>query len=201
MYKDRDAMAAVQNLQVATRKYLAARYGARDSYTLDLTLAFPESMGGGSEVLTVETAPVAWMPHAVHVFLNAAVSLKQKSGWRCAFHRRAGHVLQAFISGAGAPGLAFQEYDARFPHEAYTLGFAGRPGGPAFYISTVDNVANHGPGSQGSRTEADSCFAKVVGSRDVVNRMKTQPGGKPPNGFISDNKNFIVVENVALRDS
>jgi hypothetical protein len=26
------------------------------------------------------------------------------------------------------------------------LVFAGRPGGPEFYISTVNNVANHGPG-------------------------------------------------------
>ena len=25
----------------------------------------------------------------------------------------------------------------------------GRPGGPSFYISTVDNTHNHGPGSQG----------------------------------------------------
>ena len=39
--------------------------------------------------------------------------------------------------------------------------FAGRPGGPAFYISTVDNVQNHGPASQGSGTEADSCFGKI----------------------------------------
>ena len=38
---------------------------------------------------------------------------------------------------------------------------AGRPGGPAFYISTVDNVQNHGPASQGSGTEADSCFGKI----------------------------------------
>jgi len=39
--------------------------------------------------------------------------------------------------------------------------FSGRPGGPAFYISTVNNVQNHGPASQGSGTEADSCFGKI----------------------------------------
>ncbi len=38
---------------------------------------------------------------------------------------------------------------------------SGRPGGPAFYISTVNNVQNHGPASQGSGTEADSCFGKI----------------------------------------
>ena len=39
--------------------------------------------------------------------------------------------------------------------------FPGRPSGPAFYISTVNNVANHGPASQGSATEADACFGKI----------------------------------------
>lgn len=53
----------------------------------------------------------------------------------------------------------------------------GRPGGPEFYISTVSNVDNHGPGSQGSRTEADSCFGKVYAGEDVVKRMQRQPGG------------------------
>ena len=33
---------------------------------------------------------------------------------------------------------------------------SGRPGGPAFYISTVDNSQNHGPGSQGSKSEVKS---------------------------------------------
>jgi len=44
----------------------------------------------------------------------------------------------------------------------YTLGFAGRPSSSAFYVSTLDNTDNHGPGSQGSKTEADACFAKVT---------------------------------------
>lgn len=71
-----------------------------------------------------------------------------------AFHRRAGHVLQAQVDGGRGPGgLRFQEYSPQYPHEKHTLGFAGRPGGPPFYISTVDNVRNHGPGSQGSATE------------------------------------------------
>jgi hypothetical protein len=31
----------------------------------------------------------------------------------------------------------FQEYSEKFPHVKYTLGYAGRPGGPDFYISTL----------------------------------------------------------------
>ena len=93
-----------------------------------------------------------------------------------------------------------QEYDARFPHEKYTLGFAGRPGGPEFYISTVDNVANHGPGSQGSKTEADSCFAKVVGGFDVVERMRKQPAPKGM-GFINDPAGYVAIDDIFLKDA
>lgn len=62
-----------------------------------------------------------------------------------------------------------------FPHKKWTLGYAGRPGGPDFYVSTMDNTRNHGPGGQGSYddpSEADPCFAKVVpGYEHVVERM------------------------------
>ena len=92
-----------------------------------------------------------------------------------AFHRNAGHVLQAMVEGAGHPSLAWQEYSPAFPHTRYTLGYAGRPGGPAFYVSTVDNTANHGPGSQGSATEADSCFAKLV--REPIWRREPAASG------------------------
>ena len=50
------------------------------------------------------------------------------------FHRNAGHVLQAMLtlkesseeSGHGGNAMAFQEYDARVPHEQFTLGYAGQ---------------------------------------------------------------------------
>jgi hypothetical protein len=197
MYGDAKALDAVKDFQAVTRKYLKALYGDADTYTLDLQIKFPESMGGDTDVVTIETAPISLMPHAVHVFLDAAIT-KRDANWRCAFHRNAGHVLQAFLRAKNARGLAFQEYDAAFPHERLTLGFAGRPGGPEFYISTMDNVRNHGPGSQGSRTEADSCFAKVVSGADVVERMRKQPAPKGL-GFVRDNSNYIVVEDVALR--
>mmetsp|Transcript_19948 Transcript_19948/g.59426 ORF Transcript_19948/g.59426 Transcript_19948/m.59426 type:complete len:276 (+) Transcript_19948:128-955(+) len=197
MYRDPGAIQAVKVFQEATRAYLAARYGPGPTYSLEMKLRFPEAMGGDAATILLETAPIDMMPHAVHVFLDAAVNRKDAS-WKCAFHRNAGHVLQALLRAPGARGLAFQEYDARFPHEKFTLGFAGRPGGPEFYVSTVDNTRNHGPGSQGSKTEADSCFAKVVRGQDVVRRMQNQPGAKGM-GFISDPKMYIVVEDIALR--
>jgi cyclophilin family peptidyl-prolyl cis-trans isomerase len=76
--------------------------------------------------------------------------------------------------------------------------YLGRPsGGSAFYISTLDNTQNHGPASQGSKTEADSCFGKVVQGIDVVKRMTTQPG-KGPSGFITDPANNIKIIGMTL---
>ena len=198
MYADPEAMAAVASFQKATRELLIARFGPGPTYAVELHVTFPESMGGESRVILLETAPIDVMPHAVFVFLDAAITRKDDK-WRSAFHRNAGHVLQCFLRARGAEGLAFQEYDASFPHYKYTLGFAGRPGGPEFYISTVDNVANHGPGSQGSKTEADSCFAKVVDGFDVVEKMRKQPAPKGM-GFVNDAKDFIVVDDIRLKD-
>ena len=59
-----------------------------------------------------------------------------------------------------------------------TLGLAGRPGGPDFYVSTRNNTKLHGPGGQTSYddpTEADPCFAHVVDGFDVVDRMHKSP--------------------------
>ena len=36
---------------------------------------------------------------------------------------------------SGLTSVSFQEYSVDFPHVKYTLGFAGRPGGPDFYVS------------------------------------------------------------------
>lgn len=41
--------------------------------------------------------------------------------------------------------LSAQEYSPEFTHLENTLGIAGRPGGPDFYFSLVENVRNHGP--------------------------------------------------------
>jgi hypothetical protein len=205
--QDADALRVLAELQATTRALLCARYGGCDAagtqvvpYAVELELAFPATMpdfaarGAGPERLRVELAPIALMPHAVHTFLEAM------RGWKGGvFHRRAGHVLQAQLS-ARTHGLAFQEYSPEFPHVKGTLGFAGRPGGPAFYISTLDNTRNHGPGSQNSATEADSCFGKLADkeSEAVVERMKLQPGAKPPNGFVFPSENYIQIKSVKI---
>ena len=52
--------------------------------------------------------------------------------------------------------------------------------------------------AQGSKTEADSCFAKVVSGADVVERMRKQPAPKGL-GFVNSKADYIVVEDVQLR--
>ena len=163
---------------------------------VEINLAFdPDGSNGTSlnatEQIVIELAPVSEMPHAVYWFLQQ-VEHKLYDG--CSFHRNAPHVLQGgpapnFLSSpdpklrhkfkeAGYDSILFQEYSPNFPHEKYTMGMAGRPGGPDFYISKKDNSRNHGPGGQtnyADPTEADPCFAKVVKGIDVVDKMGELP--------------------------
>ena len=132
---------------------------------------------GTTGTIIIETAPIELMPHSVYLFIEMAVNWKKGAFWR-----NAGHVLQIDVD-RSHQGLAFQEYSAQFPHVAGTLGFAGRPGGAAFYISTIDNTQNHGPGSQGStKGEADSCFGRVIEGDTTVQRL-FNTWGKKQNGF------------------
>jgi len=193
METDANALEATGKLQEATRKLLFKRYGqhakTQDGKTvlrLKIVVEFPQNMpdlgeNGETGVITVETAPFELMPHAVFVFLE---NLINKEG---GFFRNAGHVLQVNWNGGG---LAFQEYSPQFPHEKYTLGFAGRPGGPQWYISTVDNTRNHGPASQGSKSEADSCFGKVLHGKPVVDRL-LNVWGRREYGFKADQMGFL----------
>ena len=74
------------------------------------------------------------------------------------------------------------------------MGFAGRPGGPAFYISTVDNTRNHGPGSQGSKTEADACFGRVKMEDAATKRAAERlfhVWGHSKTGFTKDRMGFL----------
>ena len=69
----------------------------------------------------------------------------------------------------------------------------------------MDNTYNHGPGSQGSKTEADACFAKLVGaasksgaSVEAIKRLDKQPGAQKPNGFVSPASNHVTMESFVL---
>jgi cyclophilin family peptidyl-prolyl cis-trans isomerase/cell division protein FtsB len=129
------------------------------------------------------------IPHAVHLFLDQVYH----GLWDgCAFVVNAPHILQAGANPVGISDhaydkkmeefaetgldtIAYQEYSKKHPHKKWTLGFAGRPGGPDFYINKMDNSKNHGPGGQPQHAfgdeEADPCFGEVSEGFDVLERI------------------------------
>lgn len=196
-----EAKAKVEQLQTLLRVLVPLKYGP-EPYTVTMHLKFPESMpdylSAGSEgEITFELGPLKLVPYSTYFFLD--VIDHWKSG---AFHRNAGHVLQAQMRSSETQ-FAFQEYHPDFPHKQYTLGYAGRPSSAyAFYISTVDNTQNHGPGSQGSATEADSCFGRIIPTEaniQTVKRMQKQPGKQKPAGFIDHPKNYIDIVSMKMQ--
>lgn len=201
MENDPEAQVAIHELQAKCRELVVRKYGP-EPYLLELKLAFPESMPDYSEkgaegTVRIEMAPVDEMPYSVLTFLNM-ITTEWTGG---AFHRNAHHVKQVTTNGRhpGFP-LAFQEYSPNFPHKKHTLGFAGRPSSDAFYVSTVDNTRNHGPGSQGHKTEADACFAKLVGEESIatIDRLELQPGARGGNGFVSPKSNYVEITAFSL---
>ena len=79
----------------------------------------------------------------------------------------------------GLDKVSFQEYSTSSPHIQWSVGFAGRPGGPDFYINKIDNSVLHGPGGSTAEhdlhNEADPCFGKVVEGTEVVNEIDRIP--------------------------
>ena len=201
-----------RRIQKMSKKLLLEKYGPgphRVEINLQFVPDFPkiEETDEDNQKIVVELAPAEEMPHVVFFFLEQ-VTRGLYDG--CSFHRNAGHVIQGgpspnFLSPqnprlnerfseAGFSSVLFQEYSPKFPHEKYTLGLAGRPGGPDFYISTLNNTLLHGPGGQTSyedTSEADSCFAKVMEGHKVVDRM--QLGPVKPGGYRALTNNVAIV--------
>eukprot|EP00804_Cyclotella_cryptica_P007732 CCRYP_001344-RA/>CCRYP_001344-RA protein AED:0.12 eAED:0.12 QI:0/0/0/1/1/1/2/0/395 len=128
------------------------------------------------------------------VFNFLEIARTWKSG---AFHRNAGHVLQAMSHSDVTKPMPFQEYRSEYPHKKGTIGYAGRPSGPEFYISIEDNTKNHGPGSQQKKNpyEADSIIGTVVeGMDDVVPRIHTMPGHE----FIGDKNKWVLIKRMVI---
>jgi cyclophilin family peptidyl-prolyl cis-trans isomerase len=180
-----------ENIQLMSRTALIERYGLGPHF-VEMVVQFDSHQGRNDQgLITVELASVEDMPHAVYWFLE---QVRRKLYDGCSFHRNAAHVVQAgpasnFLSppnpqlskrfkDAGFDKILFQEYSPNSPHVRFSLGYSGRPGGPDFYISMQDNSRIHGPGGQDTfedSGEADTCFAKVVGGFDIVERIHKSP--------------------------
>jgi cyclophilin family peptidyl-prolyl cis-trans isomerase len=175
------------SIQTMSRQRLIEKFGA-GPHKVEVQLAFdPDSnLEGTANRMVLELAPVDEMPHTVYWFLE---QVHHGLYDKCSFHRNANHVIQAgpvgnFLTApnegllkrfkeSGFESVLFQEYSSEYKHYKYTLGLAGRPGGPDFYINMKDNDRLHGPGGQGGNDadDADPCFARVVEGFDAVARM------------------------------
>lgn len=193
METDEESLRVTDELREVSRKILSARYGPTEPYRVRFDLEFQPSMpdfdaAGPTGTFVAEMAPAALVPYSVLNFLEVARTTKTAG-----FHRNAKHVLQAFVRGTPVKSLAFQEYSPKFPHKKGTMGYCGRPSGPCFYVSTMDNTRNHGPGSQQNRNphEADAAFGTVVeGFEDVVlGRVHKMPYKE----FTNDASKFVKI--------
>ena len=207
METDPTALALTRKLQDVTRKLITLRYHNPSNenndniknYRIELQLEFQPSIPdygtkGKDGSIVVELAPISLLPCSVYNFLEIARTWK--SG---AFHRNANHVLQATAhSTAITSAMPFQEYSPLYPHERGTVGYCGRPSGPGFYISIMDNTVNHGPGSQQKRNpyEADSIIGTVIkGMEDgTVSRIRGMPGHE----FLSNKYDWVLIKTMRI---
>lgn len=157
-----------------------------EPYHVELIVSIPLGAGRKEGRILMQMAPLEFVPYTLWFFLTQV----EKGLWsNCSFIRNARHVLQAHpetvdrksrmhVFEPPLRSVKFQEYSAAFPHEKFTVGLAGRPGGPDFYISLKNNTLNHGPGGQKQymvQQEADPCFAKVIEGFDVLKDMSSLP--------------------------
>lgn len=101
----------------------------------------------------IELAPLVFVPHAVHLFLEQV----EHGLWNNTYiYGNTGHVMQVGPSHPGGAAmlakevgnvekfralkldtLAFPDYSHSYPHDQWTVGFASRPGGPDWFINKV----------------------------------------------------------------
>jgi hypothetical protein len=160
-------------------------------------------------------APLYLMPHAVHLFLEQV----RHELWDNTFiYLNGPHVCQAgpqdYYDDEGdgdetttspensllqkfkdlqLDTLAFPEYNEHYPHEQWTMGFTGRPGGPDWYINKMNNTKVHGPGGQHQHLlgdeQADPCFGIIMEGREVLQKvfgLKGLPRGDPFAFFLEE---------------
>jgi len=196
---DQNGQQAAKKLQTVTQQFLQTYYGLAEPYRVKIELNFPQAIpdyqdNGPNGSFTIELAPSTLQPHSIHTFLELA-----RTFTKGAFHRFAPHVFQTFMK-TDIPHLAFQEYSPDYPHKERTVGYAGRPSGPEWYVSTMDNSQDHGPGTQQKENphEADSCFGTVIeGYENVVLRMKKIPDPKHQE-FIDDENMFVTIRKMSI---
>ena len=140
----------------------------------------PQSWNRVSRWIVIELAPVSLMPHSVNTFMrqvyhkmwqNMHLVLNDENKLQFGPREKYGEQKQF---GTNFSNLLYQEYSAEYPHEKWTIGFAGRPAGPDFYINMQDNTQLYGP-TDDKHAEADPCFGKITEGFDILERIASIP--------------------------
>mmetsp|Transcript_38245 Transcript_38245/g.46665 ORF Transcript_38245/g.46665 Transcript_38245/m.46665 type:complete len:356 (+) Transcript_38245:181-1248(+) len=191
--RDKNIKRLEAQIQRMSHREVMEIYGA-GPYRVKFDVIFPTDEGiadpqGATESFTVELASVDEMPHSILFFLEqvyhelwngATFVLNAKHIFQAGPHSltKDSDLLHKFQS-SELQKLAFQEYHEKWPHVKFTIGYAGRPAGPDWYINKIDNTEAHGPGGQvhhALKEEADPCFGKVTDGFDVVEKLFRVPG-------------------------
>ena len=203
---------------ISFRVDLDVEYPKFDPYRADDN---PEIWNREKGTITIEMAPLKLMPIAVNLFLQ---QIHHKLWEGCNFVINAMHILQAGphqYKGEGqySPNayqlrskfeksrldkMPYQEYSELYPHTKYTVGYAGRPGGPDFYINKVDNSENHGPGGQTHHDlheEADPCFGRVVAGFEVIDEINRIPVDRDKGSLLAASVTIVSGRVIALKRS
>lgn len=192
------------------------RFGPGPHY-VSMNILLDESNPSSQREIIYQLAPLNLMPHSIHLFLSqiadgywtrgtpsiaiSAEHVLQSCPHPCLENADMGGSSQGYpyeeMRRAGLDVVSFQEYSPQYPHEKYTIGFAGMPhSGPEFYINLLDNTLDHGTLEErkfkmgpdryagwameafGSVEEVDEkaivpypCFGKVIQGFDVVDEI------------------------------
>lgn len=182
-------------------------------HRVEITLEYPKAIDPTTDPSTwprtrnkllLEMAPIDLLPHAVNLFLQ---QVHHQLWDGCSITNNAHHIFQLGPSydneehkdrtqydrfhDMGLDKVSFQEYSEQYTHGQWTVGMAGRPGGPDFYINKIDNSLIHGPGGQTNKhdlhNEADPCFGTIVmegegGGKQILDEISLIPTN-PERGF------------------
>jgi cyclophilin family peptidyl-prolyl cis-trans isomerase len=149
-------------------------------------------------ILTAETFPFKESPVTIEYFLTL---VEQHTYSDASFFRVEHHVVQATPNHHNHHGVLFQETNKhKNAHDKFTLGLAGRPGGPDFYVNMMENHQTHGPGGQGEEypgdVEADPCFAILTHGQELITTIQHLPYNKENGLRILKEKIKIISINI-----
>jgi len=174
------AIHQIKQIQNSAKQEVLQLFG-EGPYYVEFTLNFPGQTE--SKYFTVELASLDDMPASVLTFLQ---QIHHKLWDNASFAHNAPHVNMARPVSTNIDTMVehniqhtpFAEYSME--HTPYTLGFAGYPAGPEFYINKQDNTQTHGPNNHREDGHYEPAFATIIIGRDTINDMDDLPLSEEP---------------------